>query len=70
MKHGARNGIPAEVVEIKTGGVMAHVTVKMQGADYQIPPAMTIELLEALGIEKGALVHVIAKATNVLLVTP
>ncbi len=70
MKHGARNDIPAEVVEIRTGGIMAHVTVKLQGTDYQMSSVMTIDSLEALGIEKGALVHVIAKAVNVLLVKP
>ncbi len=70
MKHGARNDIPAEVIEIKTGGVMAQVTVKLQGTDYHMSSVMTLDSLEALGLEKGTTVHVLAKAVNVLLVKP
>ena len=70
MKHGARNDIPAEVVEIKTGGVMAQVTVKLKGTDYRMSSVMTLDSLEELGIEKGTTVHVVAKAVNVLLVKP
>ncbi len=68
MKHGARNDIPAEVVDIKTGGVMAQVTVKLQGTDYRMASVMTLDSLQALGIEVGDAVHVVAKAVNVLLV--
>ena len=70
MKHGARNDIPAEVIEIKTGGVMAQVKVKLAGTDYEMSSVMTIDSLEVLGIEKGSIVHVVAKAVNVLLVKP
>jgi molybdopterin-binding protein len=70
MKHNARNDIPAEVVEIKTGGVMAQVTVKLLGTDYLMSSVMTLDSLEALEIKKGATVHVVAKAVNVLLVKP
>lgn len=70
MKHGARNDIPAEVVEIKQGGVMAQVTVKLQGTDYFMSPVMTIDSLNELGLQTGSTVHVLAKAVNVLLVKP
>ena len=70
MKHNARNDIPAEVVEIKTGGVMAQVTVKLLGTDYLMSSVMTLDSLEALDIKEGATVHVVAKAVNVLLVKP
>ena len=70
MKHGARNDIPAEVIEIKTGGVMAQVKVKLAGTDYEMSSVMTIDSLEVLGIEKGSIVQVVAKAVNVLLVKP
>ena len=69
MKHGARNDIPAEVIEIKTGGVMAQVKVKLAGTDYEMSSVMTKDSLDALGIVKGSTVHVVAKAVNVLLVT-
>ena len=70
MKHGARNDIPAEVVEIKEGGVMAQVKVKLLGTDYYMTSVMTIDSLKELGISKGSTVHVVAKAVNVLLVNP
>ena len=70
MKHGARNDIPAEVVEIKQGGVMAQVKVKLTGTDYFMTSVMTIDSLKELGIDKGSTVHVVAKAVNVLLVNP
>lgn len=70
MKHGARNDIPAEVVEIKEGGVMAQVKVKLAGTDYHMSSVMTLDSLRELGIAKGATVHVVAKAVNVLLVKP
>ena len=68
MKHGARNDIPAEVVEIKKGGVMAQVKVKLKGTDFHMTSVMTIDSLDDLGIKQGSDVHVIAKAVNVLLV--
>ena len=70
MKHGARNDIPAEVIEIKTGGVMAQVTVKLKGTDYHMSSVMTLDSLRELGIDQGSTVHVLAKAVNVLLVKP
>ena len=70
MKHGARNDIPAEVAEIKTGGVMAQVKVKLAGTDYEMSSVMTKDSLDALGIEEGSTVHVVVKAVNVLLVKP
>ena len=70
MKHGARNDIPAEVVEIKEGGVMAQVKVKLEGTDYHMTSVMTLDSMHELGLEKGANVHVVAKAVNVLLVKP
>lgn len=70
MKHGARNDIPAEVVAIKTGGVMAQVTVRLKGTDYEMSSVMTIDSLNELGLEEGSTVNVVAKAVNVLLVRP
>lgn len=68
MKHGARNDIPAKVIEIKTGGVMAQVTVQLEGTDYRMSSVMTKDSLDELGIAEGSSVNVIAKAVNVLLV--
>ncbi|MGU3539695.1 TOBE domain-containing protein [Methylobacterium sp. A54F] len=70
MKHGARNDIPAEIVAIKRGTVMAQVEARIQGTDYRITSVMTLDSLEALALQPGDTVHVVAKAVNVLLVKP
>jgi len=70
MKHGARNDIPAEVVEIKRGSVMAQVEARIVGTDYRISSVMTVDSLDELALKGGDRVHVIAKAVNVLLVKP
>jgi molybdopterin-binding protein len=70
MKHNARKDIPAEVVDIKSDGLMAQVTVKLKGTDYHMASVMTRDSLEALGIQNGSMVRVVAKAVNVLLVAP
>lgn len=70
MKHGARNDIPAEVIAITTGDVMAQVKVRLAGTDYEMSSVMTKESLDELGIAEGSTVHVVAKAVNVLLVKP
>lgn len=70
MKHGARNDIPAKVVQIKRGTVMAQVDVLLDGTDYKMSSVMTLESLDSLGLQPGDTVHVLAKAVNVLLVKP
>lgn len=70
LKHGARNDIPAKVIEIKTGGVMAQVLVELEGTSYRMTSVMTRDSLDELGLAEGSTVHVVAKAVNVLLVKP
>lgn len=70
MKHGARNDIPAEVVEIKRGSVMAQVEAQIVGTQYRVTSVMTLDSLDELALKEGDTVHVIAKAVNVLLVKP
>lgn len=70
MKHGARNDIPAEVVAIKRGSVMAQVEAQIVGTDYRVTSVMTADSLDELGLKEGDRVSVIAKAVNVLLVKP
>lgn len=66
MKIGARNKIVGKVVDIKKGGVMAIVKVKIP-AESTMASVFTIESLKDLGIKKGDKVLVVAKAVNVLL---
>jgi molybdopterin-binding protein len=69
MKIGARNKLVGEVVEIKKGGVMCEVKVKLKlTGDAQMASVMTLDSLAELGIKEGDTVQVVAKAVNVLLV--
>jgi molybdopterin-binding protein len=68
MKYGARNQLQGEVVEIKKGGLMCQVKVRIP-AGATMSSVMTLDSLEDMGIKKGDSVHVLAKAVNVLLAT-
>jgi molybdopterin-binding protein len=70
MKHGARNDIPATVLAIKRGDVMAQVEVELVGTSYRMSSVMTADSLDELGLKEGDTVHVLAKAVTVLLVKP
>ncbi|MFQ5805777.1 MAG: molybdopterin-binding protein [Phycisphaerae bacterium] len=67
MKHGARNQLEGEVVEIKKGQVMCQVKVNVP-TPSTISSVMTLDSLAALGIEKGSKVKAVVKAVNVLLI--
>ena len=66
MKYGARNQLQGQVVEIKQGGVMCQVKVRIP-AESTMCSVMTLESLDDLGIKQGDQVKVMAKAVNVLL---
>ena len=68
MKYGARNQLYGEVLEIKRGGVMCQVKVKVP-AESIVCSVMTLESLDDLGIKEGDRVKAVAKAVNVLLTT-
>ncbi|HXA77213.1 MAG TPA: TOBE domain-containing protein [Candidatus Acidoferrales bacterium] len=66
MKVGARNRIIGKVTNIKKGGVMCLVKVRIP-ASSGMASVMTLESLEELGIKNGDKVEVVVKAVNVLL---
>lgn len=70
MKHGVRNDIPATVVAIKRGGVLAQVDAEIAGTSFRIGSVMTPDSLEDLALRGGDTVRVVAKAVDVLLVKP
>ena len=70
MKHGARNDIPAEVIAIKRGSIMAQVEAKIVGTDYRVTSVMTLASLDQIAIKDGDRVNVVMKAVNVLLTKP
>lgn len=67
MKHGARNDIVGEVVEIKSGDLMSQTKVKIDG-EFDLSSVMTADSLSSLGIKEGDKVRVLVKSVNVLLV--
>ncbi len=68
MQHGARNDLVGEVVEVKSdGGVMSQAKVRVQG-EFVLSSVMTKESVDAMKLQPGDQVRVIAKAVNVLLV--
>ena len=67
MQIGARNRIEGQVTDIKHGGVMCQVKVKIPG-DAVMESVMTLDSLEDLGIKIGDRVRVAVKAVNVMLI--
>ena len=68
MKHGARNDIVGEVVNVESGdGIMAKATVKISG-EFQMSSVMTNDSLQSLALQPGDQVRVLVKAVNVLLI--
>jgi molybdopterin-binding protein len=67
MQVGARNRLDAEVVEIKRGGVMGQVRVRLGGGET-MESVMTLDSLDEMGLKVGDRVRVAVKAVNVLLI--
>lgn len=66
MKIGARNRLEGQVVDVKKGGVMCQVRVRLAGGG-EMESVMTLDSLAELGIQIGDTVRVAVKAVNVLL---
>ncbi|MDP9328660.1 MAG: TOBE domain-containing protein [Actinomycetota bacterium] len=65
MRTSARNQLPGTVTAVTIGAVMAEVVVDVNG--QQIVAAITKDSAERLGLEAGATVTVIVKATDVMI---
>jgi len=65
MALSARNQLPGVVEDIKTGGIMAHVVVKV--GDNLIESVITRTSAEELGLKKGDHVRVVVKSTEVMI---
>lgn len=68
--HNARNDLPARVIRIKRGTVMAQVDVILEGTDYRMSSVTTVDSLDDMHLKEGDRVNVVAKAVNVLLTAP
>jgi molybdate transport system regulatory protein len=65
MRTSARNQLPGTVTAVTIGAVMAEVVVDVNG--QQIVAAITKDSAERLGLQTGAAVTVIVKATDVMI---
>jgi len=65
MQLSARNQLQGTVKEIQLGGVMAEVTVDVDGKE--LVSVITRKSAEGLGLKEGDQVVVVIKATEVLL---
>jgi molybdopterin-binding protein len=66
MKISGRNFIPGIVVEIKEGATTAHVRVEIAGGSI-LTASITNEAVEDLGLKKGAKVHALITASDVMI---
>jgi molybdopterin-binding protein len=65
MALSARNQLPGVVEEIRTGEIMAHVSVKV--GDNLIESVITRTSAEELNLKKGDAVRVVVKSTEVMI---
>jgi molybdopterin-binding protein len=65
MPLSARNQLPGVVEEIQLGGVMAHVTVRVD--ENIVESVITRRSAEELNLKKGDAVTVVIKSTEVML---
>ena len=65
MQLSARNQLQGTVTGILTGGVMAEVTVDVNG--QELVSVVTRKSVESLGLAEGDVVTVVIKSTEVML---
>lgn len=65
MPLSARNHLAGTVTAVETAGVMAEVTIEL-GDGQSVTAVITADSVERLGIEEGASVNAVIKATEVM----
>jgi molybdate transport system regulatory protein len=65
MKISARNRFAGTVTEVKTGAVMAQVTIDIGGGNH-VTSAIFVDSVKDLGLKKGDKVSAIIKSTDVM----
>ncbi len=68
MRLSARNQISARVTRITTGEAIANVELDADGT--RLVASITVEAARELGLEEGAQVTAVVKASDVLLAVP
>jgi molybdopterin-binding protein len=64
VKISARNQLPAKVVGITAGEAIANVELDVQG--LRVVASITIEAVRELGLQEGAEVTAVVKASDVM----
>ena len=67
MKLSARNQLSAKVTGINKGAAIANVELDVNG--QRLVASITVEAVEELGIQEGASVTAVVKASDVILAT-
>jgi molybdate transport system regulatory protein len=67
MKMSARNRFAGTVTEVKTGAVMAQVTIDIGGGNH-VTSAIFVESVNDLAIKKGDKVWAVIKSTDVIVI--
>ena len=67
MKLSARNQLPATVKSVNKGAAIANVVLDVGG--QRLVASITVEAAEELGLEEGAAVTAVVKASDVILAT-
>ena len=65
MKLSARNQVPAQVVGITAGEAIANVELDANG--LRLVASITVEAVRELGLQEGAEVTAVVKASDVML---
>ena len=65
MKISARNRFPGTVTDVKTGAVMAQVTIDIGGGN-RVTSAIFVDSVKDLGIKKADKVSALIKSTDVM----
>ena len=65
MKISARNRFAGTVTDVKTGAVMAQVTIDIGGGNH-VTSAIFVDSVKDLGIKKGDKVSAVIKSTDVM----
>jgi molybdopterin-binding protein len=68
MKLSARNQLAGTVVAINKGAAIANVELDVAG--QRLVSSITVEAVEELGLEPGAAIVAVIKASDVLIATP
>ncbi|MBV2356352.1 TOBE domain-containing protein [Streptomyces sp. J2-1] len=63
-----RNQLPGTVTEVRTGEVMATVSVRLDGGQH-LMAAITLEAVEDLALAPGSTVRALVKSTEIALTT-